>query len=112
MLLDCTAGRGGHAEALGSSMGHGRIVLFDLDPANLAYSGERLARSCPAVEVIAQHGSFADAPAFLAGREMAADMILADLGFASSQMEDPARGFSFREDGPLDMRLNPLQATT
>jgi len=111
-LLDCTAGRGGHAEALGLRMGTGRIILFDLDPQNMTHARERLAHSCPTMEVLSQHGSFADAPAFLVERGIAADLVLADLGFSSSQMDDPTRGFSFREEGPLDMRLNPLQTTT
>lgn len=111
-FVDCTAGRGGHAEAIASRIGQGRIVIFDLDPSNVEYSRVRLTRACPEMEVLAQHGSFADTPAWMQDRGLAADMLLADLGFASSQMDDPLRGFSFREDGPLDMRLNPLQRTT
>ncbi|MCA9299419.1 MAG: 16S rRNA (cytosine(1402)-N(4))-methyltransferase RsmH, partial [Phycisphaerales bacterium] len=55
----------------------------------------------------AVHANFAQVPWWMADQGLRADMVLADLGFASTQVDDPARGFSFREDGPLDMRLDP-----
>ncbi len=111
-FVDCTAGRGGHAEHVGARMGRGRMVLFDLDPANVTYAKERLARSQPDLEVVVRHGSFVEAPAFLREKGWQADLVLADLGFSSTQLDDPSRGFTFSKDGPLDMRLNPRQRTT
>ncbi|MCC6322375.1 MAG: 16S rRNA (cytosine(1402)-N(4))-methyltransferase RsmH [Phycisphaerales bacterium] len=107
--IDCTAGLGGHASAIAERVGPtGRIVLFDLDAGNLARAAERV-RSLPgAPEVLAFHTSFTQAPRLLAERGLKADLVLADLGFASNQIEDPGRGFSFMEGrgGPLDMRLD------
>lgn len=111
-LVDLTVGRGGHSEAIARLLGAGgRVIGFDLDPANAAFSRERIGASgCP---VQTQHASFVDAPVILAAAGgLVADMVLADLGFSSSQMDDPARGFSFRADGPLDMRLDPTAAVT
>jgi 16S rRNA (cytosine1402-N4)-methyltransferase len=131
--LDCTAGLGGHAEAVGGAMGEGTIVLNDADPGNLARAQERVlgstggrgsaaqapsgtgqaqAASGTRPGVIALRGNFADAPRRLQEMGLAADMVLADLGFASGQMEDPARGLSFMRDGPLDMRFDPEGAIT
>jgi 16S rRNA (cytosine1402-N4)-methyltransferase len=78
---------------------------MDLDPGNLQFASARAATHVKQVESI--HGTFADASRLLSVRGVQADVVLADLGFASNQMDDPARGFSFLRDGPLDMRLNP-----
>lgn len=113
-VLDCTAGLGGHAAALAERVGPGgRVILCDLDPANLARAEARL-RDLPggAPEVLALHANFAEAPRLLAERGLAADAVLADLGFASTQVDDPARGFSFMGDGPLDMRMDPTRGPT
>ncbi|HED53310.1 MAG TPA: 16S rRNA (cytosine(1402)-N(4))-methyltransferase, partial [Phycisphaerales bacterium] len=64
------------------------------------------------IEVVPIHGSFAELPRILESRGIQADMVLADLGFSSNQVEDPDRGFSFRVDGPLDMRLDPNSQLT
>jgi 16S rRNA (cytosine1402-N4)-methyltransferase len=111
-VLDCTAGLGGHAAALSERIGpSGRIVLCDLDPANLARAESRLrdlsSSGKGAREVVAIHANFAESPRRLAELGIAADGVLADLGFASTQVDDPERGFSFMKDGPLDMRMNP-----
>lgn len=108
VYVDATAGRGGHACLVAPALGPtGTVVLFDLDPGNLAAAAAavRALPDAPRVETI--HGSFAEAPHRLRALGLTADMLLADLGFASNQVDDPARGLSFREDGPLDMRLNP-----
>lgn len=111
-LADLTAGRGGHAEALARAAGPGtRVFLGDLDPGNLAHALQRV-RSVPGAQVESFHGSFAIADHALRRLGWQADCVLADLGFASSQMDDPARGFSFRADGPLDMRLDPTRGET
>lgn len=110
-LVDLTIGRGGHSEAIAQRLGRGgRIVGFDLDPGNVSFALERLgACPCPAE---AHHANFADAPAMLRRLGVRADLVLADLGFASTQMDDPQRGFSFRAQGPLDMRLDPTARIT
>jgi len=106
--LDCTAGLGGHAEALALRIGPtGALILCDLDPGNLAASAARIAALAAPPRVVPIHGNFADLPRRLAEAGLAADAVIADLGFASSQVDDPARGFSFQRDGPLDMRLDP-----
>ncbi len=106
---DATAGLGGHAADVAARIGpEGRVVLNDLDPANLERAVARVAGVMgDAGRVIRVEGNFADLPRALAGRGIRADLVLADLGFASSQMDDPERGLSFRADGPLDMRLGP-----
>jgi 16S rRNA (cytosine1402-N4)-methyltransferase len=115
-VVDCTAGRGGHAvefaRAVGSS---GRIVLIDVDQENLAYAAQRV-RDETGLAPCAVHASFAALPAVLerdpATRGLRTDVLFADLGFSSSQMDDPNRGFSFAYDGPLDMRLDPTRGVT
>ncbi|GJM19858.1 MAG: ribosomal RNA small subunit methyltransferase H [Phycisphaeraceae bacterium] len=106
--VDCTAGLGGHAAAVGELVGpSGRVVLNDLDPGNLARAVVRVRGVIGEDRVVAVEGNFADLPRELGRRGIRADMVLADLGFASSQMDDPGRGLSFRNDGPLDMRMGP-----
>ncbi len=113
VAVDCTAGRGGHAMLLAEQVGaSGTVVINDVDPANLAASAARLASLPSPPKVIEIRGNFVDLPRRLADLGLAADAILADLGFASSQMADPARGLSFMRDGPLDMRLDPTGPLT
>ncbi|MBX9736988.1 MAG: 16S rRNA (cytosine(1402)-N(4))-methyltransferase RsmH [Phycisphaerales bacterium] len=105
--LDCTAGLGGHAAAIAERLGpRGRVILIDLDASNLAAAAARVRAlpDAPTVETI--HASFAETPHRLAALSARADMVLADLGFASNQVDDAARGLSFMRDGPLDMRMN------
>lgn len=107
-LLDCTAGLGGHAALLAERLGPpGTLVLADLDAGNLAQATERVRGLPGAPRVLTIHGSFAEAPHALVREGLRVDGVLADLGFASSQVDDPARGLSFNAEGPLDMRLNP-----
>ncbi len=116
-VLDCTAGRGGHAELLARAVGSaGQMILMDRDAANLAHATARAAATGTPVQGI--HGSFAGCERAVATAAAGAgasapgapvNCLLADLGFASNQMDDPARGFSFQQDGPLDMRLDPSQ---
>jgi 16S rRNA (cytosine1402-N4)-methyltransferase len=111
VYADATAGLGGHAWAVAGRLGPtGTVVLNDADPANLARSGERLAAAGP--RVITIRGNFADLPRRLTEAGLAVDLLLADLGFASTQVDDPGRGFSFRRDGPLDMRMDPESPAT
>ena len=107
--VDLTAGRGGHAEAIARRIAPGgRILLCDLDAGNLAFASDRV-RAVAGTEAESMHGSFARADREATRLGWRADAVLADLGFASTQMDDPARGFSFQADGPLDMRLDPTR---
>lgn len=113
VVVDCTAGLGGHAAALGEKVGpSGTVVLIDLDPGNLKRAGARVRERCPGVRVVECHASFAEVSRLLTQEGLKADVVLADLGFASVQMDDASRGFSFMREGPLDMRLNPLAPIT
>jgi len=108
---DATAGLGGHAALIAQSLGPtGRVILNDADPSNLAHAQARLAPTGCAVTTL--QGNFADLPRKLTDQRLAADMLLADLGFSSNQMDSPERGFSFMRDGPLDMRLDPTLPIT
>ena len=105
-MVDCTAGRGGHACALGRGLRPGgRVVLFDLDEANLDHASNRLQEE-QGIEVVAIGRSFAAVGRELTHRGLQAQGLLADLGFASNQMDDSSRGLSLKGDGPLDMRLD------
>jgi 16S rRNA (cytosine1402-N4)-methyltransferase len=107
VYADATAGHGGHAAEVARRMGRGVVVLNDADPANLERSRVAVSQAAPGVEVRGVRGNFANLPHEMARLGLAADMVLADLGFASGQVDDPARGLSFSRDGPLDMRLDP-----
>ncbi|MBM4099910.1 MAG: 16S rRNA (cytosine(1402)-N(4))-methyltransferase RsmH [Planctomycetes bacterium] len=110
--IDLTAGRGGHAEAMARAVGPtGRILLCDLDAENLAFAADRVRTAAGAVPHL-HHGTFALADRATAALGWRADCALADLGFASTQMDDPARGFSFQADAPLDMRLDASRGET
>lgn len=103
VFLDGTTGTGGHAEEIARRIGQGGIlVCADADPGMLAVASERL-RAFPGVRPV--HADYADFPRLrdaAGGRPF--DGMLLDLGISSTQLDDPSRGFSFREDGPLDMR--------
>ncbi len=108
VYADCTAGLAGHAAAVASALGPGgTIVLNDMDPGNLERAGQRLGMLDQAPRVERVRGNFASLPHALVERGLRANLVLADLGFASPQVDDPARGLSFQREGPLDMRLDP-----
>jgi len=107
-FVDATVGAGGHAEFLLERGTEIRLLGIDRDPDALALAGERLARFAERFELVP--GDFADLDALLAGRLPAA-AILADLGVSSMQLDRGERGFSFRRDGPLDMRMGPTGRT-
>jgi len=105
-VVDCTVGLGGHAEALlRAGRGEGCLTGMDADAGNLRRAKRRLEPFGQRVRLF--EANFADIRDVLdeVGID-AADAILADLGVASNQLDDPERGFSFSADGPLDMRLN------
>lgn len=112
IALDCTVGRAGHAALLAQAVApDGRLVAMDVDSANVAFARDCLADAPVPVDVV--QGNFAQARQVLDALGIDhVDVLLADLGFASSQMDDPARGLSFQEEGPLDMRLDPTLSRT
>lgn len=106
--LDCTAGLGGHAAELARRVGaRGVMVIMDLDSGMLREAQARMEALPEPPRIVALQGNFAQAPRRLLEQGLHADVVLADLGFSSPQIDDPARGFSFMRDGPLDMRLDP-----
>jgi 16S rRNA (cytosine1402-N4)-methyltransferase len=110
VAVDCTLGYGGHArEILPRLAPGGRLLGLDTDPIELPKTEARLRALGFGPEVFSAYRSnFAGLPQVLAANEIAvADLILADLGVSSMQIDDPVRGFSVKFDGPLDMRMNP-----
>ena len=116
--VDCTLGYGGHARELlarvapPASGPRGRLIALDVDPLELPKTVARLRAAGWDEEVFtAVRSNFAGVLKVLAGLALdGADAILADLGVSSMQLDDPERGFTFKTDGPLDMRLNPRRA--
>ena len=106
-LVDATVGLGGHAAALVAGAPGSRLLGVDRDPRALARARERLLAA--ADRIILRHGDFARLRAILldVGWGDGADAVLLDLGVSSLQLDDPSRGFSFRAEGPLDMRMDP-----
>jgi 16S rRNA (cytosine1402-N4)-methyltransferase len=123
--IDATVGLGGHSSEIAKRLGApGHLIGFDKDPKALEIAKSVLGRSSlvvgqnqdqqrdwPSVEL--RHGSFAE----LANDRRpttndGVDGVLADLGVSSLQFSDPARGFSFQAEGPLDMRMNPMSKPT
>jgi 16S rRNA (cytosine1402-N4)-methyltransferase len=108
--VDCTLGFGGHAEQILRRLLPGGCLLgLDADPMELPKTEARLRALGFGPDVFAvQRSNFAGLPQILAARGIAgADLILADLGVSSMQLDDPRRGFSTKNEGPLDMRMNP-----
>ena len=107
VAADLTLGAGGHAEAiLEATAPNGRLFAFDRDPIAIELARGRLSRFGD--RLVATETSFVDAPEVL--DEIGApelDGVLMDVGVSSMQLDDPARGFSIRNDGPLDMRMSP-----
>ena len=111
LFVDCTVGYGGHSEAILKSSQNTRVLGIDLDPAALAYTQERLApfgerfrafqANFRAINTVLQQANERDP-----------NGILVDLGVSSLQFDSPERGFSFRFDAPLDMRMDPTKGDT
>ena len=104
--LDGTFGRGGHAREVLARLGeHGRLLLMDRDPEAIANAGRDFGADA---RVRIRHANFSELAAW---EETAAglDGVLLDLGVSSPQLDDPARGFSFQGEGPLDMRMDPTR---
>jgi 16S rRNA (cytosine1402-N4)-methyltransferase len=112
IAVDATLGWGGHAQAiLPRLLPGGRLIGLDVDPVELPRTEARLrAKDFGENVFVAHRSNFAGLPKVLASEQVpAADIILADLGASSMQLDDPARGFSYKRDGPLDMRMNPAR---
>ena len=110
VAVDCTLGGGGHAQTiLERVQPGGRVIGLDVDPLELPRAEARLrSAGFEADTFVARHGNFASLPRVLAAEGLAAaDLILADLGVSSMQLDNPDRGFSYKVPGPLDMRMNP-----
>ncbi len=108
--MDATLGLGGHTEAvLKASSPAGRVVGFEWDSEAAASAAARLQQFGDRVTII--HASYAEMAVELTGLEIEdVDGILADLGVSSLQLDRSERGFSFRKDAPVDMRMNPESA--
>jgi 16S rRNA (cytosine1402-N4)-methyltransferase len=110
IAADCTLGYGGHARKILARLQPGGLLLgLDIDPIELPKTEARLRALGFGPETFRVHRSnFAGLAQVLAAEQLpGADLILADLGVSSMQFDDPARGFSVKREGPLDMRLNP-----
>ncbi|MGA8541313.1 MAG: 16S rRNA (cytosine(1402)-N(4))-methyltransferase, partial [Terriglobales bacterium] len=133
--LDATVGLGGHSSEIAKRLGAaGHLIGFDKDAAALgkaafslqpsavrqgaegsaaSWTGEDPRRSIGSGDwpsVTLMHGSFAEVGERVAPASL--DGLLADLGVSSLQLSDPARGFSFQAEGPLDMRMDPMSGET
>ncbi len=109
VVLDATLGYGGHARALLERiMPGGCLWGIDVDPIEIRRTEARL-RALGYTEKAfrVRNINFAGAPKVLADAGGSFDLILADLGVSSMQLDDPVRGFTFKKEGPLDLRLNP-----
>jgi 16S rRNA (cytosine1402-N4)-methyltransferase len=109
LYVDGTFGRGGHARAILARLSaQGRLIAFDKDPQAI-----RLGEALHDARLQLVHGSFAGMRQVLAQRGIGqAQGVLLDLGVSSPQLDDPARGFSFRFDAPLDMRMDTTRGET
>jgi 16S rRNA (cytosine1402-N4)-methyltransferase len=107
--LDSTLGFGGHAlELLNRITPGGRLFALDVDPLEIGRTEKRLrSLGFGKEELIIKLGNFAGMSKLLAEAGGSFDFILADLGLSSMQLDNPERGFTFKREGPLDLRFNP-----
>ena len=111
LFIDCTVGLGGHSEAVLKSSNAARVVGMDLDPEALAYARQRLAPFGERFRAF-QANFRAIAEVLQQANEHDPNGILVDLGVSSMQFDSPERGFSFRFEAPLDMRMDPASGAT
>ena len=110
LFVDCTVGLGGHARAV-LAAGATQLIGLDRDTTALAIATQSLEPWRDRVELV--HADYRELPAVLAARGIdAVDGALADLGVSSMQFDAPGRGFSFRRDEPLDMRMDQTSGAT
>ena len=111
--LDATLGYGGHTRRMLEALkGRGHIIGLDVDSVEIKKTRERLAGLGYKEDILTiMHENFSEIARI--GREKGPfDFILADLGVSSMQIDNPGRGFTYKADGPLDLRLNPSQGMT
>ncbi|MGM0594729.1 MAG: 16S rRNA (cytosine(1402)-N(4))-methyltransferase RsmH [Pseudomonadota bacterium] len=107
IYIDGTFGRGGHSGALLQQLGaEGRLLAMDKDPEAVAVAQARFAGD-PRFEIVQGSYTMLETEVERRGWRGRVDGILLDLGVSSPQLDDASRGFSFRQDGPLDMRMDP-----
>jgi 16S rRNA (cytosine1402-N4)-methyltransferase len=111
LFIDCTVGLGGHSEAVLMSSTDTRVIGIDLDTSALEYARQRLAPYGDRFRAF-QANFRAIADVLRQANEREPSGILVDLGVSSLQFDSPERGFSFRFDAPLDMRMNPASGIT
>ncbi len=111
VYVDCTLGRAGHSSLILSKAKKGHLYCFDLDAEAMKESEQKLRQIGDNFTLI--HANFCNLKEELASRGVTAvDGILADLGVSSPQFDEGERGFSYKEDAPLDMRMDQSQALT
>ena len=105
IFVDCTGGGGGHASLLLERLSeNGRLIIFDRDIDAVARLQDKFAED---KRVVVMHSNFADIDTALLSRNIEkVDGIYADFGVSSFQLQEAGRGFSFRKDGPIDMRMD------
>lgn len=109
--VDCTYGRGGHSQAIADHLGEaGRLLVIDRDEAAIA---DAIARFEGDRRVLVQQGPFSQLRSYVREHQLGLlDGVLLDLGVSSPQLDEAERGFSFQQDGPLDMRMDRTQGET
>lgn len=111
LIVDVTAGYGGHSQAILEALPGVSLIAFDRDPKAVAASRKRLERFGDRAQVV--HSEFSHLRGWLRDNGITqVDGLVADLGVSSPQLDQSERGLSFRADGPLDMRMNPTSGET
>lgn len=112
IYVDCTFGRGGHSREILKRLGRrGRLLVLDQDPQAIDHARRLLAEDR---RVVVQPGNFSEVARFAEEHGFVGKVkgVLFDLGVSSPQLDNPERGFSFAQDGPLDMRMNTNRGIT
>ena len=113
LVVDCTFGAGGHSRLLARDLdGRGELVAIDRDPSTQPYVDALRATVGTGVQIRPMHGPFATCLRRLLDEGAEAGAILMDLGMSSMQVDEPERGFSYTQDAPLDMRMDPTDEVT